>query len=124
MLSIVATHIASDLAIFALPFFLLPSLRASGRITGSSLGGLIAIFSLGGLCIGCTIGRTISVGLVTSLPLIGAWSAAEQALCIIVACCPPLKWLWLSIRYFGWKLSDRGVYADGSPRRSVSMVEY
>jgi len=52
----------------------------------------IAVFSLGFLAIAVSVGR-IAANIDVWMPTLCAWSTSEQAVGIVVACTPPLKWL-------------------------------
>ena len=97
----VMIHVVTDLMIYILPFFLIPILRGPQRASGKRrpFWGLVAIFSLGFLSIATTVGRAAANGVGVSMPTNIALAAAEQMAAILVACSPPLKWLWKSFRY-------------------------
>ncbi|KAF3120104.1 hypothetical protein TWF703_002749 [Orbilia oligospora] len=92
--TLTAFHIVTDFMIYALPFPILKSLSLNRR---QHLG-VISIFALGGVCIASTIGRTVSIGLTSNIPLVGFWTSFEQMTGLIVVCIPALKVLILEHR--------------------------
>ncbi|KAK6526182.1 hypothetical protein TWF281_011217 [Arthrobotrys megalospora] len=92
--TLTAFHIVTDFMIYALPFPILKSLSLNRR----QHWGVISIFALGGVCIASTIGRTVSIGLVSNIPLVGFWTSFEQMTGLIVVCIPALKVLILEHR--------------------------
>ncbi|KAJ6256239.1 hypothetical protein Dda_9074 [Drechslerella dactyloides] len=92
--TLTAFHVVTDIMIYTLPFPVLKTLSLNRR----QHWGVISIFALGGLCIACTIGRTVAVGLVSNIPLVGFWTTLEQMTGLIVVCVPALKVLILEHR--------------------------
>ena len=58
------------------------------------------MFSLGALCIACTVGRTTFIRVSFSFAAVSIWETAEMGTAIIVASCPSLKWLYYSLKYY------------------------
>ncbi|KAK6331433.1 hypothetical protein TWF730_004515 [Orbilia blumenaviensis] len=85
-------HISSNFAIYTFPFVLLNSLRA--HLPGPQFKGILALFGLGAVYIGVTIGRFIANGDEANIPTIAVWTAMEMAIGLIVVCCPALKILF------------------------------
>ena len=75
--------------VYALPFFLLPTLLQRAR--ARSLTTIVAIFSLGALCVICSMIRVACIGKATTLPLFGAMGAIDLGTGICVCCCPIIK---------------------------------
>ncbi|KAK6346505.1 hypothetical protein TWF696_006630 [Orbilia brochopaga] len=92
--TLTAFHVITDIMIYTLPFPVLKSLSLNRR----QHWGVISIFALGGLCIACTIGRTVAVGLVSNIPLVGFWTSLEQTTGLIVVCVPAFKVLIMEHR--------------------------
>src|SRR5579859_4405057 len=74
--------------VFILPFFLLRQLR---RLTRRQIWGLCIIFSLGGITVCTSIGRTLAIAFMADTTHVGVWSVLEVGVGIIVACCPALR---------------------------------
>ncbi|EPS44923.1 hypothetical protein H072_1079 [Dactylellina haptotyla CBS 200.50] len=92
--TLTAFHIITDIMIYTLPFPVMRTLSLDRR----QHWGVISIFALGGVCIASTIGRTIAIGLVSNIPLVGFWTSFEQMTGLIVVCIPALKVLILEHR--------------------------
>jgi hypothetical protein len=74
--------------VFVLPFFLLKQLQ---RLSRRQIWGLSFIFSLGGITVGTSIGRTLAIAFMADIVHVGVWSVLEVGVGIIVACCPALR---------------------------------
>lgn len=104
--TLTAFHVFTDIFIYILPFPLLKTLALSR----SQHWGVISIFALGGICILCTIGRTVAIGLTANIAQVGLWTSLEQATGLVVVCVPALKALI-------WK----GLSREGSRARSATL---